>query len=195
LHAVYYLGPGVESALVRASDTGIYWFLSVARELVPSGMTDPVAVLAHLSPKFDATFRAVTSATKDLRFDELVDRDPIPFWSKAVVTLLGDAAHPLLPQTGQGAAQAIVDGVTLGAKLRGDVDVVEALRSYERERMGPTTKLLRQGRRTARVMKTTHPVACYVRDVVVRMIPVTTMARLFLAIKRGSGSNPGAAST
>jgi len=71
LGGVYYLGPGVESVFVRASETGIYWFLSLARELVPHGMTDPAAVLAHLTPRFDATFRAVTSATGDLRFDEL----------------------------------------------------------------------------------------------------------------------------
>ena len=73
-----------------------------------------------MSPRFDATFRAVTSATEDLRYDELVDRDPIPFWSKGVVTLLGDAAHPVLPHTGQGAAQAIVDAVTLAKALSGD---------------------------------------------------------------------------
>ena len=128
LSAVYYLGPGVESMLVRASDTGIYWFLSLARELVPTGMQDPAAILAHMAPRFDATFRAVTSATDDLRYDELVDRDPIPFWSKGVVTLLGDAAHPLLPHTGQGAAQAIVDAVTLAKPLEDDADVERALR-------------------------------------------------------------------
>ena len=97
-------------------------------------MRDPAAILAHMSPGFDATFRAVTSATEDLRCDELVDRDPIPFWGKGVVTLLGDAAHPVLPHTGQGAAQAIVDAVTLGKTLGGDADVERALRSYERER-------------------------------------------------------------
>ena len=59
----------------------------------------------------------MTSATDDLRFDDLVDRDPIPFWGKDAVTLLGDAAHPLLPHTGQGAAQAIVDAVTVGEAL------------------------------------------------------------------------------
>ncbi len=150
LSAVYYLGPGVESMLVRASDTGIYWFLSLARELVPPGMRDPAAILAHMSPRFDATFRAVTSATEDLRCDELVDRDPIPFWGKGVVTLLGDAAHPVLPHTGQGAAQAIVDAVTLGKALSGDADVERALRSYERERREKTATLLAQGRRTAR---------------------------------------------
>jgi 2-polyprenyl-6-methoxyphenol hydroxylase-like FAD-dependent oxidoreductase len=117
LSAVYYLGTGVESMVVRASDTGIYWFLSVARAVLPPALEDPAAILAFMSPRFDATFRAVTSATEDLRYDELVDRDPIPFWGRGVVTLLGDAAHPVLPQTGQGAAQALVDAVTLARML------------------------------------------------------------------------------
>ena len=71
-----------------------------------------------MAPQFDETFRAVTAATEDLRVDELFDRDPLPFWGTGPVTLLGDAAHPLLPQTGQGAAQALVDAVTLGKALR-----------------------------------------------------------------------------
>ena len=185
LHGVYYLGPGVESAIIRASDTGIYWFVSLARELVPIGMTDPAAVLAHMAPRFDGTFRAITSATDDLRYDELVDRDPIPYWGRNMVTLLGDAAHPLLPHTGQGAAQAIVDAVTLGTRLRGDVDIGPALRSYERDRMSRTAKLVRQGRRTARVMRMTNPFGCYVREAALRMIPVTAMVRVLTAVNRG----------
>ena len=74
-----------------------------------------------MAPRFDDTFRDVTSATDDLRYDALVDRDPIPFWGRGTVTLLGDAAHPLLPHTGQGAAQAIVDAVALGKALAADV--------------------------------------------------------------------------
>ncbi len=191
LSAVYYLGPGVESMLIRASDTGIYWFLSLARELVPPGMQDPAAILAHMAPAFDSTFRAVTSATEDLRYDELVDRDPIPFWGRGVVTLLGDAAHPVLPHTGQGAAQAIVDAVTLGRRSRGDADVDRALRSYERQRQAKTAALLAQGRRTARIMRTTNPVACYVREVVVRLIPITSMAKLLVTINRRAGTDVG----
>jgi 2-polyprenyl-6-methoxyphenol hydroxylase-like FAD-dependent oxidoreductase len=191
LSGVYYLGPGVECALVRASDTGIYWFLSLARELVPSGLRDPAAVLAHMSPRFDATFRNVTSATEDLRLDDLFDRDPIPFWGKGVATLLGDAAHPLLPQTGQGAAQAIVDAVTLGRALSGGADVERALRSYERERREKTATLLRQGRRTARIMRTTNPIACYLREVALRLIPVAPMAKVFVRINRRAGTRVG----
>lgn len=184
LAAVYYLGRGVESMLVRASATGIYWFLSLARTLLPQGMNDPAAVLAFMSPQFDSTFRAVTSATDDLRFDELVDRDPIPFWGKDAVTLLGDAAHPMLPQTGQGAAQAIVDAVTLGEAVDNRTDIRGALRLYEQERLRKTAALVRQGRRTARVMRATDPITCGLRELAIRLIPVQPTVKLLTRINR-----------
>ena len=186
---LYYLGPGVESMLVRASDTGIYWFLSLARELVPLNMQDPAEIVALMSPRFDATFRAVTSATEDLRYDELVDREPIPSWGKGVVTLLGDAAHPLLPHTGQGAAQALVDAVRLAKALSEDADVERALRWYERERREKTATLLRQGRRTARMMRMTNPIACYIREVMVRLIPIKAMVKILVRINRRAGTD------
>jgi 2-polyprenyl-6-methoxyphenol hydroxylase-like FAD-dependent oxidoreductase len=191
LSGVYYLGPGVEAFLVRASDTGIYWALSIARALVPSSMRDPAALLAHMAPRMDATFQAVTSGTEDLRCDELVDRDSIPFWGKRAVTLLGDAAHPVLPHTGQGAAQAIVDAVTLGRALGGNTHVERALQGYERERRPKTTALLAQGRRTARVMRTMNPVVCYLREVAVRLIPVKPMVKLVARINRRAGTDIG----
>lgn len=187
--AVYYLGRGVESTIVRASDTGIYWFLSLARELVPSGMRDPAAIVAHMAPRFDGTFRAISAATDDLRCDELVDRDPLPFWTRGRVALLGDAAHPLLPHTGQGAAQAIVDAVTLGELLGGDGSVEEALQSYERERLQKTAVLLGQGRRTARLMRMTNPLVCSVRATAVRMIPVAGLIKLLVRINRRAGTD------
>ncbi|HUR22104.1 MAG TPA: FAD-dependent monooxygenase [Vicinamibacterales bacterium] len=189
LSAIFYMGRGIESMVIRASDTGIYWFLSLARALVPTGMSDPAAILARMSPQFDVTFRAVTSATADMRCDELVDRDPIPFWGTGLVTLLGDAAHPVLPQTGQGAAQAIVDAVALAQALESGLDVERALRAYEHDRRGKTAALLRQGRRTASVMKTTNALACYLREVALRAAPVNTLARFYTSISRHAGTD------
>jgi 2-polyprenyl-6-methoxyphenol hydroxylase-like FAD-dependent oxidoreductase len=189
LSAVYYMDRGVEAVLIRASETGIYWFLSLARELVPDGLRDPAAIRAHMSPQFDATFEAVAGATEDLRYDVLVDRDPIASWGRGVMTLLGDAAHPLLPQTGQGAAQAMVDGVTIGRMLAGDVDVARALRGYERERQPRVRALLAQGRRTARVMGSTNPLFCAIREQAVRVIPVTPMVKLMARINRRAGTD------
>jgi len=188
LAAIYYLGPGVESMIVRASDTGIYWFASLNRALVPDGLRDPAAVLAHISPRFDGTFRAITGATDDLRFDELFDRDPLPHWGAGPVTLLGDAAHPLLPHTGQGAAQAMVDAVTLGTSLRGHPAIEPTLRVYEQERRGKTAILLGQGRRTAAMMRTMNPVANAARDTAIRLMPVNPIVRVLMTINRRAGT-------
>jgi 2-polyprenyl-6-methoxyphenol hydroxylase-like FAD-dependent oxidoreductase len=188
MSGIYYIGPGIEAFLVRASETGIYWALSLANELVPSGMRDPKAILGHMLPRFDETFRAITSATDDLRCDELVDRDSIPFWGTGVVTLLGDAAHPVLPHTGQGAAQAMVDAVTLGRALTGSLPLEPALRAYERERRQKTARLLGQGRRTASIMRTMNPVACAARELVIRMMPVTVIVKFLVKINRRAGT-------
>ncbi len=66
----------------------------------------------------------------------LYDREPLPTWSKGRLTLLGDAAHPMLPHLGQGANQSIEDGMAL-ATILGEIDaaaVPAALRAYERLR-------------------------------------------------------------
>ena len=66
----------------------------------------------------------------------LYDREPLPTWSTGRLTLLGDAAHPMLPHLGQGANQAIEDGMAL-ATILAQVDasaVPAALLAYERLR-------------------------------------------------------------
>ena len=66
----------------------------------------------------------------------LYDREPLPGWSKGRLTLLGDAAHPMLPHLGQGANQSIEDGIAL-ATILGEAKkegVGEALLAYERLR-------------------------------------------------------------
>ena len=66
----------------------------------------------------------------------LYDREPLPTWSKGRLTLLGDAAHPMLPHLGQGANQSIEDGMALATILAqaGRADVPAALQAYERLR-------------------------------------------------------------
>ena len=79
---------------------------------------------------------------------DLHDRDPIPRWTTARVTLVGDAAHPMLPFMAQGGNQAIEDAVALGTCLAalGTDAVAIALRVYEALR-APRTALIQRGSR------------------------------------------------
>jgi salicylate hydroxylase len=72
----------------------------------------------------------------------LLDRAPLKNWSLGPVTLLGDAAHPMFPFFGQGAAQAIEDAAVLAQSLAGDpADPAASLRRYEAARIPRTTRL------------------------------------------------------
>ena len=77
----------------------------------------------------------------------LFDRDPMRTWTAGRITLLGDAAHPMLPFLSQGAAMAIEDAYVLARVLAGATDVSEALRQYERLRLPRTSRVQIESRR------------------------------------------------
>jgi 2-polyprenyl-6-methoxyphenol hydroxylase-like FAD-dependent oxidoreductase len=72
----------------------------------------------------------------------MVDQDPLPRWSFGRVTLLGDAAHPMVPRGSNGAGQAILDARALTLALRENEDPVAALASYEKRRLEATTRIV-----------------------------------------------------
>jgi len=72
----------------------------------------------------------------------MVDQDPLPRWSFGRVTLLGDAAHPMVPRGSNGAGQAILDAKALTAALTEIPDSVAALAAYEKQRLEATTRIV-----------------------------------------------------
>jgi 5-methylphenazine-1-carboxylate 1-monooxygenase len=72
----------------------------------------------------------------------MVDQDPLPRWSFGRVTLLGDAAHPMVPRGSNGAGQAILDARALTSALRDNDDPVAALAAYEKQRLEATTRIV-----------------------------------------------------
>ena len=77
----------------------------------------------------------------------MVDQDPLPHWSFGRVTLLGDAAHPMVPRGANGAGQAILDARALADCLTATADPVAALHRYEEQRLGPTTNVVLTNRK------------------------------------------------
>lgn len=74
----------------------------------------------------------------------LFARDPLPSWVTGRVAVLGDAAHPMLPWFGQGAASAIEDGVVLARAFAASGEVAEALHRYEAARLERVTRIHRE---------------------------------------------------
>jgi salicylate hydroxylase len=113
----------------------------------------PADLAAALSG-WNADVTAILDAVTETRRWALYDRPPLNKWSTGRVTLLGDAAHPMLPHHGQGASQAIEDAAALAhclaqcipepqdAAAHGDAGpIAEGLRRYEFVRRPHTTKV------------------------------------------------------
>ena len=72
----------------------------------------------------------------------MVDQDPLPWWTQGRVTLLGDAAHPMVPRGSNGAGQAILDARCLTDLLARGGEPAAALRDYETQRLAATTQVV-----------------------------------------------------
>ena len=166
LSGIAYLDRGIEAAAMRAASDAVYWYVSLRSQDVHA--TTAAAALEATLPSFDPPFRDLVAGTGagDMRLDELFQRESLAEWGSGRVTLLGDAAHPVLPHTGQGAAQALEDAVALGLALN-DYDVERGLRRYEDVRSRRTRQFVNLGPRIARMTTTTNPVVIALRTAAV----------------------------
>jgi len=80
------------------------------------------------------------------------DRDPVDNWTRGRITLLGDAAHPMMQYLAQGACMALEDAVTLGAAVRRcDYDMEAAFALYQRSRIARTARVVLSVREMGRL--------------------------------------------
>ena len=173
LSAAVYLGDGLEAGLARADASAVYWYLSLLDAEVEGAAMDPRAVLARAAAGLDPRFGAIARDARadDLRLERLLQRDPLDQWGSGPVTLLGDAAHPVLPYTAQGAALALEDAVALGLALAGSGEPASGLRRYEQVRSKRTRGVVRLGPRIGAVTTTRSRVKRVLRDTAIRMLP------------------------
>jgi 2-polyprenyl-6-methoxyphenol hydroxylase-like FAD-dependent oxidoreductase len=176
-----YWGRGEVVGLAPLSDGRVYWYAAHRTDDVAP---DPAAWLAALHARYGAWADPVprilqATVPERLLRHELSDRAPIDDWGRGAVTLLGDAAHPMLPFLGQGACCALEDAVALAAALRGASDAPEALRAYERSRAPRAALLVNGSRAAARVALLASPIGTRLRNLAVAAVPARVRLRQF----------------
>lgn len=172
-------GRGHIFGIVPLPDDRIYWFATESTARGQSSLDERQAVIERFA-HWHAPIRAVIEATPAdsiLRHD-IYDLKHLPTtFVTGRTVLLGDAAHGMTPNLGQGAGQAIEDAATLILLLRGRADIESALRRYDELRRKRTRRIWSQSRVTGKVAQASQPLAAALRDALLRAVPPSAANR------------------
>jgi 2-polyprenyl-6-methoxyphenol hydroxylase-like FAD-dependent oxidoreductase len=153
-------GSGRRFGILPMGQGRVCWYAT--RNGPPSKPEDPEARkidVRNLFKDWHNPIPALIEATRpgDIIKTDARDRKPLRKWGDGRVTLLGDAAHPMTPNVGQGACMAIEDAACLSKCLERHPGAVPALRAYEKMRGPRTAHIARQARRVGAIGQWENP--------------------------------------
>ncbi|MEV5750773.1 FAD-dependent monooxygenase [Actinoallomurus sp. NPDC052308] len=149
---------------------------------VPAGQRGADGELAELRRRFahwhDPIPALLEAAAEDaVTRHDIYELPPLRSYATGRVALLGDAAHAMTPNLGQGANQALEDAVTLAALLDAHPTVPAALAAYDRDRRPRTQMIAERSRRIGVLAQSTSAPGRALRDRLMRLIPASAMLR------------------
>ncbi|MGN5376563.1 FAD-dependent monooxygenase [Streptomyces lasalocidi] len=176
-------GRGSEFGHIAFLDGRAEWHAVLSH---PAGtrFADPLAEVRRRFHTWHDPIPALLDATRPaavLHHDVSELRTPLPAYAVGRIALLGDAAHAMTPNLGQGACQALEDAVTLAAALGAESTVETALARYDAERRPRSQAVARAARQAGRMgQQLSHPLAVTLRNTAMRLTPSRVATRMIL---------------
>lgn len=175
--AVASVGRGLRFWAAAFPNDQVYWYAIFPEHSTPKN-------LFELSRRFLDFHAPVTDLIQNTPMSSVAktsicDRHPASSWGSGRVTLLGDAIHPVTPDLGQGACQAIESAVTLAEQLAKRGLAPAALRHYEERRRGRTSRISNLSYITAVNSMVENRWACRLRNVgIATLLPFVAAPQL-----------------
>ncbi|MET7701268.1 FAD-dependent monooxygenase [Streptomyces sp. NPDC005485] len=176
-------GKGAEFGHIAFADGRAEWHAVLNS---PPGIrhTDALAEMRHRFGDWHAPIPTLLDATHPdavLHHDIHELAQPLPAFTAGRIVLLGDAAHAMTPNLGQGACQALEDAVVLAAALTTEPTIESALAHYDTERRPHSQSVARAARQAGRMgQQLSNPLAVALRNTALRLAPSRAMVRAIL---------------
>lgn len=167
-----FLGIGERFVFYPVGQGYLYW--TAATNEPPGGKQDGAEIKRTVLERFQGwpdPIESLVQATDESNtfLSDTQDRDPVERWGEGRVTLLGDAAHPMTWDRGQGASQGIEGAVLLAKQLAQGDDPEAALRAWEAERIPRTKKMVRSSRAIGRLQQSKNPLLRVIHHQAIRI--------------------------
>lgn len=167
-------------AFYRVGGTAVAWYANLLRRVERTD--EPLEVLRRAFDGWAEPVLSLLARADDngIHVTPIADLEPLETWSRGPVVLLGDAAHPMTPDLGQGAGQALEDAAALGRAFAArPPGATEAFRTYEASRRPRAAGLQRDSRRVGHLANLGGVTGLLVRRMMWTLLPPrTAIARM-----------------
>ncbi|WP_350305817.1 FAD-dependent monooxygenase [Photorhabdus viridis] len=177
-YIVHYWGAGKRIGLIDIGGGEIYWWgtanMKDKQARTWQGSNQDVAGFYQGWPNIVSDIILKTPST-DIIAVPAQDRHFSPHWGKGRITLLGDAAHPMLASLGQGAGMAMEDAAVLAHAIIQKADPIAALRFYEKTRIPRAEMMVNASRSMSDIEQEARFFPRLKRDLSMRLAPESTL--------------------
>lgn len=168
-----FLGGGKGFGFMMLGKDKMYWYAaSTAIEAQPDAAMGRKKELETMYQDWFPSIPELIMATDEANIltTDLYDRPPTQPWSQQNITLLGDAAHPMLPTMGQGACTALEDAYVVAKCLKEQSDPIVAFQKYESLRFPRTKEIVKQSLQSGKIGGLSNPLVVGLRNTFMKVM-------------------------